>query len=60
MLISAIFAEVGLAFSELPPLDIVSQLPKNNDAGTFFEAIALQTKLAGIKAQKQINHLQNL
>ena len=41
MLISAIFAEVGLAFSELPPLDILSQLPKNNDAGTFFEAITL-------------------
>ena len=60
MLISAIFAEVGLAFSELPPLDILSLLPKNNDTGTFFEAIALQTKLAGIKAQKQINHLQNL
>ena len=60
MLISAIFAEIGLAFSDLPSLDILSQFPKKNDTGTFFEAIALQTKLAGIKAQKQIYHLQNL
>ena len=60
MLISAIFAEIGIAFSDLPSLDILSQFPKKNDAGTFFEAIALQTKLAGIKAQKQLYYLQNL
>ena len=60
MLISAIFAEIGLAFSDLPSFDILSQFPKKNDAGTFFEAIALETKLAGIKAQKQIYHLQKL
>ena len=60
MLISAIYAEIGIAFSNLPSLDILSQFPKKNDAGIFFEAIALQTKLAGIKAQKQLHYLQNL
>ena len=28
MLISAIFAKIGLAFSDLPSLDILSQFPK--------------------------------
>ena len=60
MLISAIFAEIGIAFSDLPSLDILSQFPKKNDAGTFFEAIATQTKLAGINPLVSANFFSRI
>ena len=60
MLISALYTEMRMFFDELPTLDNLSQLPKKTDEFTFFEALAEQTKLAGIKAQKVLFCVQNI
>ena len=60
MRISAIYAEVGMAFADLPSLEELSQFPKTSNDSTFFEALAEQTKLAGIKTQKLLFCMQNL
>ena len=57
---SAIYAEIGMAFADLPPLEELSQFPKTTNDSTFFEALAEQTKLAGIKSQKLLFCIQNL
>ena len=58
--ISAIYAEIGMAFADLPPLEKLSQFPKTTNDFTFFEALVEQTKLAGIKSQKLLFCIQNL
>ena len=40
---SAIYAEIGMAFADLPPLEELSQFPKTTNDSTFFEALAEQT-----------------
>ena len=60
MLISALYAEVSVVLAELPPLEDLAALPKTCSDSTFFEALAEQTKLAGIKAQKHLFCTQNL
>ena len=60
MRISAIYAGVGMAFADLPSLDELSQFPKTSNDSTFFEALAEQTKLAGIKTQKLLFCMQNI
>ena len=57
---SAIYAEVGMAFADLPSLEELSQFPKTSNDSTFFEALAEQTKLARIKTQKLLFCMQNL
>ena len=60
MLISALYAEMRMSFDELPTPENLSQLPKKTDESTLFEALAEQTKLAGIKAQKVLFCVQNI
>ena len=60
MMVSAIYAEITMAFGALHSLDNLSQLPKTVDDSVFFEALAEQTKLSGIKIQKLLHCVQNL
>ena len=60
MNISALYAEISLAFSDLLPLDQLSLLPKKCDCSVFFEAFAEETKLSGIKSQKLLAKVQQL
>ena len=60
MMISAIYAEISMAFGALHSLDNLSQLPKTVDDSVFFEALAEQTKISGIKTQKLLHCVQNL
>ena len=60
MNISALYAEISLAFSDLLPLDQLSQLTKKCDCSVFFEALAEETKLSGIKSQKLLAKVQQL
>ena len=58
--VSALYAEIDLAFQDLPSLDHLSQLPKISNSAVFFEAFAEETKKAGIKSQKTLAYIQRL
>ena len=60
MNVAALYAEISLAFSDLLPLDQLSQLTKKCDCSVFFEALAEETKLSGIKSQKLLAKVQQL
>ena len=60
MNVAALYAEISLAFLDLLPLDQLSQLTKKCDCSVFFEALAEETKLSGIKSQKLFAKVQQL
>ena len=60
MNISALYAEISLTFSDLPPLEQLSLLLKKCDCSVFFEALAEETKLSRIKSQKLLAKVQQL
>ena len=60
MEIGAIYSEIDLTFLDLPSLDHLAELPKISDSAIFFEALAEETKKAGIKSQKLLAQIQRL
>ena len=49
-----------MIFADLLTLENISLLTKKTDSSTFFEAVAEQTKLAGIKTQKLLYRVQRV
>ena len=56
MEIGAIYSEIDLTFLDLPSLDHLAELPKISDSAIFFEALAEETKKAGIIISKAPYH----
>ena len=60
MEIAAKYLEIDLVFFDLPSPDHLATLPKISDSAIFFEALAEETKKAGIKSQKLLAQIQRL